>query len=121
MLGMTSLDVEVERILRSIHLGTPISGGRTTTTTVRHPDHIKVQKEIVNFYGECQAVDCPYADWGGITYEAAHIVAVEDGGEADVDNVLCFCPSHHKMFDDGIAVDIWWTEPHNPQRFLDKL
>lgn len=37
--------------------------------------------------------------------EAAHIVAVKDGGNDNADNGVCLCSNHHKMYDAGI-IDI---------------
>lgn len=57
------------------------------------------RKSVLNTYG-CKCAIC------GETIEkvlqAAHIIAVKDGGNDVVENGVCLCANHHLMFDSGM-------------------
>ena len=47
----------------------------------------------------CQCAVCGERDRAAL--EAAHIVAVKDGGSDEVENGICLCATHHKLYDAG--------------------
>lgn len=64
-------------------------------------DLIRKVKEKVGY--RCQFPGCGVRikTKNGYYAEAAHIVAVRDGGVTDAGNLVVLCPNHHKEFDHG--------------------
>lgn len=72
----------------------------------------KLAKEVKELYaGKCQVCGFTFEKKkSGEPYaEAAHIVALGDGGPDKLQNLLCLCPNHHKMLDHG-SLDIRWSD-----------
>jgi hypothetical protein len=72
----------------------------------------KLARKVKELYdGKCQVCGFTFQKQGsGKPYaEAAHLVALGDGGSDSLQNLLCLCPNHHKMLDHG-PLDIRWNE-----------
>ena len=62
----------------------------------RNPNFRKLVLEKYNY--TCVVCGCKEPK----ILEAAHIKSVYDGGNDDVENGLCLCSNHHKLFDSGL-------------------
>lgn len=72
----------------------------------------KLARKVKEIYGgKCQVCGFTFEKQGsGKPYaEAAHLVALGDGGADSLQNLLCLCPNHHKMLDHG-PLEIRWND-----------
>lgn len=74
---------------------------RITTSRAKRNDEFR--EKVLQRDKFCQVCGC------GNQYilEAAHIVPVKDYGSDDVQNGICLCRNHHKMFDTGQLSKDW--------------
>ncbi|MEU2288996.1 phosphorothioated DNA-binding restriction endonuclease [Streptomyces sp. NPDC013178] len=73
-------------------------------TTVRRQRDRRMRELVLTAY-EYQCAFCGYDGRIGavpVGLEAAHVRWWAFGGPDDVDNGLCLCPLHHKLFDKGV-------------------
>ena len=65
-------------------------------------DHNFRKKVLPSYNYQCAVCRCSEEK----LLEAAHIIAVKDGGSDDIENGVCLCANHHLMFDsDLIKID----------------
>lgn len=64
----------------------------------------KFRDQVLSKYRrQCAICRCPAEK----ILEAAHIIAVENGGNDDPSNGICLCANHHRMFDkEYISIDV---------------
>lgn len=75
----------------------------------------KLARKVKDLYGgKCQVCEFTFKKQAsGKPYaEAAHLVALGDGGADSLQNLLCLCPNHHKMLDHG-SLEIRWNKSKN--------
>ena len=76
---------------------------RKRTSTSRMLRDSRFRANVLEAYGNmCAICRCEEEK----ILEAAHIVAVAEGGNDDVENGICLCANHHRMLDKGkIKID----------------